>query len=105
MMRCQLKRRAIPWATTLMAKNTAAKRNLGAKTAHTIKCLLMTLTDTQEEAVSKSWKRQYHCHTFRLLVLQTNMAPNISHPNVLRNRDTPPVAKKNSIVAMKADDN
>jgi hypothetical protein len=58
----------------------------------------MNDTDTQENAVSNSWNREYHSK------FGTNNKPTISHPNVFRKRATPPNQKLNSIFAIKAAD-
>jgi hypothetical protein len=55
-------------------------------------------TDRQENAVSNSWKREYHCKS------GTNNKPTISHPNVFKKRAAPPNQKLNSILAIKAAD-
>ena len=90
---------------------TAAKMNLGAKIAQTIRWRRMRLTERHEPTASRSWYRQNHFQMAsapvpfpppltsvlladlvrRLVTIRRKREPMISHPKVLKNREIPAV--------------
>jgi hypothetical protein len=63
------------------------KRKRGANIAHTIKCLLIIETEIHDIKVSINWRNDKNS------VSGTINKPSISHPNVFKKRNAPPIPK------------